>query len=68
MLTFHSFGAKFQTIFCRLLFFFNKLSLEMKFIRKVERLNVKHRRLSYEQSHLDLCCLQKPMAVKELNC
>ena len=26
---------------CRLLFFFNKLSLEKKFIRKVERLNVK---------------------------
>ena len=21
----------------------------------------------YEPSHLDLCCLQKPMAVKELN-
>ena len=29
---------------CRLLFFFNKLSLEKKFIRKVERLNVKQRR------------------------
>ena len=27
-----------------LLFFFNKLSLEKKFIRKVERLNVKQRR------------------------
>ena len=29
---------------CRLLFYFNKLSLEKKFIRKAERLNVKQRR------------------------
>ena len=29
---------------CRLLFVFNKLSLEKKFISKVERLNVKERR------------------------
>ena len=42
----NSFDAKFQTTFvkCRLLFFFNKLSLEKKFIRKVERLNVKQRK------------------------
>ena len=49
------------------LFFFNKLSLEKKFIFKVERLNVKQRRSrgdgSYELSHLDLCCLQKPIII-----
>ena len=39
-LHFNSFGAKFQTTFD----FFNKLSLEKKFIRKVDRLNVKQRR------------------------
>ena len=32
-------------------FLFNKLSLEKKFMRKVERRN--------EPSHLDLCCLRK---------
>ena len=40
-----SFGAKFQTIFVVCFFFcfffFNRPSLEKKFIRKVERLNVK---------------------------
>ena len=48
-------------------FFFNKLLLEKKFIRKVERLNVKQSRSrwdgSYEPSHLDLCCLQKPISI-----
>ena len=48
-------------------FFFNKLSLEKKFIRKVQRRNVKQRRSrwdgSYEPSHLDLCCLQKPIII-----
>ena len=52
---------------CRLLFFFNKLLLEKKFIRKVERLNGKQRRSrwdgSYEPSHLDLRCLQKPIII-----
>ena len=70
-LTLNSFGAKFHI--CRLLFFFfffffsKKLSLGKKFIRKVERLNVKQHR---SRSHLDLCCLLKPIimpvAVKEL--
>ena len=36
----NSFGAKFRR-YCRLVFFFNKVTLEKKFIRKVERLNVK---------------------------
>ena len=56
-------------------FLFQQISLEKKFIRKVERLNIKQRRYrwdgSYEPSHLDLCCLQilllSPVAVKELN-
>ena len=75
-----SFGAKFQTTFvvCFLVvvfFFLTNFHLERKkFICKVERLNVKQRRSSKtahnEPSHLDLCCLQKPisspMAVKEL--
>ena len=41
--TINSFGAKFQTFFV-CFSFLNKLSLEQKFIRKVERLNVKQRR------------------------
>ena len=57
IITFNSFGAK-----CHLPLFFNKLLLEKKFIRKIERLNVKQRRFrwdgSYEPSHLDLRCLQ----------
>ena len=64
---FNSFGAKFQTTFAVCFSFFNKLSLEKKFIRKVERLNVKQHRSrwdgSYEPSHLDLCCLQKPIII-----
>ena len=40
----NSFGAKFQTTFVVCFSFFNKLSLEKKFVRKVERLNVKQRR------------------------
>ena len=60
----NSFGAKYQTTFivcfsssC----FFNKLSLGKKFICKVKRLSnsVDH----YEPSHLDLCCLQKPIII-----
>ena len=39
-------------------FYFNKLLFWKTFIRKVERLNVKQR---IEPSHLDLCCLQKPI-------
>ena len=62
----NSFSAKFQTTFV-VFFFFNKLPLEKKLIRKVERLNVKQRRSrsdgSYEPSHLDLCCLQKPIII-----
>ena len=41
---FNSFAAKFQTTFVVCFSLFNKLSLEKKFIRKVERLNVKQRR------------------------
>ena len=63
----NSFGAKFQTTFVVCFSFFKKLSLEKKFIRKVERLNVKQHRSrwdgSYEPSHLDLCCLQKPIII-----
>ena len=36
--SFNSFGAKFSDDICRLLFFFNKLSLEKKFILIVEKL------------------------------
>ena len=69
---------------CRLLFFFNKLLLEKKFIRKLEILNVTQRRSwwdgSYELSRLiwiyAICksLLLSPVAVKEwrggerLNC
>ena len=46
-------------------FFLNKLSLGKKFICKAERLNVKSvdpdEKAYYEPSHLDLCCLQKPI-------
>ena len=41
---FNSFVAKFQTTFVVCFSFFNKLSLEKKFIPKVERLNVKQHR------------------------
>ena len=40
---FNSFGVKNSDYICRLLFF-NKLSIEKKFICKVERLNVKQRK------------------------
>ena len=45
-------------------FFFNKLSLRKKFIREVERLNVKQRR-----SRNDVCksLLLSPVAMKELS-
>ena len=43
-LNINSFGAKFQTTLVCFSFFLNKLSLEKKFIRKVEILNVKQRR------------------------
>ena len=63
----NSFSAKFQTTLVVCFSFFNKLSLGKKFIRKVERLNVKQRRSrwdgSYEPSLLDLCCLQKPIII-----
>ena len=45
----------------------NKLSNGKKFIREVEKMNVKQRRpdetAHYEPSHLDLCCLQKPIII-----
>ena len=60
----NSFGAKFQTTFV-VCFFYFKLSFRKTFISKVERLNVKQhrsRRLN-EPSHLDLCCLKKPIII-----
>ena len=63
----NSFSAKFQTKFVVCFSFFNKLSLGKRFIRKVERLNVKQHRSrqdgSYEPSCLDLYCLQKPIII-----
>ena len=53
VIRFNYFGAKFQTTFCHLLFFLNTLSLEKKFICIDP----------YEPSHLDLCCLQKPVII-----
>ena len=43
--------------------FFNKLSLEKKFICKVKGLNVKQCWFIWELSHLDLCCLQKSIII-----
>ena len=59
-------------MFCRLPFYFNKLSFGKTFICKVERLNVKQRR-SRSMSRLiwiyAVCksILLSPVAVKELN-
>ena len=61
---FFFFFCFFFVLFC---FCFNKLLLGKKFICKVERLNVKQldpdETAHYEPSHLDLCCLQKPIII-----
>ena len=64
--TVNSFGAKFQTTFIVcfvfVLFFFNKLStvkLKDRMSNSIDPDETAH----YELSHLDLCCLQKPIII-----
>ena len=73
---FNSFNAKFQTtLICRLLFYFNKLSLGKTFICEVQRLNVKQRRFRQDGSVSSLIWIYAVckslflscVAMKELN-
>ena len=70
MLFFNSFGAKFQTTFVVCFVFFNKLfdlkeiytlyvKLKNWMTNNVDPDETAH----YEPSHLDLCCLQKPIII-----
>ena len=61
------FGCCFFCFFLFLFFFLNKLSLGKKFICKLkDRMSNSvdpDETAHYEPSHLDLCCLQKPIII-----
>ena len=62
-----SFGAKFQTSFVVCFVVFNRLSTGKTSVCKVEKLNANSidsdETAHHEPSHLDLCCLQKPIII-----